>query len=167
MSEFELGKPVPNFTLPAASGEDYNFEKYREQKGGWHLLIFFRGSWCPVCTEDLKELEKSKGYFEGKNIHITTVSTDKLNALKDLVEEQNFTFPVLADVDLEVLKAYNVFYHGESAPYEDHGVHGEPAYFLVDEHGNLLYQQRQTSPFGRPTATELRKVTKYISENLK
>jgi peroxiredoxin len=167
MSTFELGQPVPDFNLSASSGEVYRFDDYRKQKGGWHLIIFFRGSWCPACMGDLEELEKSKGYFEGKNIHITAISTDKLDALKKMVEEHNFTFPVLSDENLETLKTYKVHYHDENAPYEDHGVHGEPAYFLVDERGNLLYQQRQTSPFGRPSATELRKITQYISKNLK
>jgi peroxiredoxin len=167
MSDFELGNPVPDFTLPAVSGVEYKFEDYHKQTGGWQLIIFFRGSWCPVCISDLKELENSKGYFEGKNIHITTISTDNLDALKEMVKEHNFTFPVLADENHQVLKAYQVHYHGENAPYEDHGAHGEPAYFLVDEQKNLLYQQRQTSPFGRPSATELRKITQYISKNLK
>lgn len=167
MSDFALGKPVPDFTLPAVSEVDYRFNTYRKQKEGLHLLIFFRGSWCPACISDLTELEKSQGYFEDKNIHLTTISTDNLNALKDMVQEHHFTFPVLADENHEALKAYDVHYHGENAPYEDHGTHGEPAYFLVDENGNLLYQQRQTSPFGRPTAADLRKIVLYIRKNLK
>lgn len=79
----------------------------------------------------------------------------------------NFLFPVLSDEKLEALQKFDVFYHSKDAPYEDHGTHGEPAYFLVDEEGKLLYQQRQTSPFGRPSATELRKIVQYIQKNLK
>ncbi|MEQ6377506.1 peroxiredoxin family protein [Bacillaceae bacterium S4-13-56] len=167
MAEFELGKSVSDFTLPAVSGENYHFSSYRKEKGGWHLIIFFRGSWCPACKAELEELEKSKEYFDRKNIHITTISTDKLDALKEMVNEHKFTFPVLSDENHEALKAYKVHYHSENDPYDDHGAHGEPAYFLVNEDGNLLYQQRQTSPFGRPTAVELRKITQYISKNLK
>lgn len=81
-----------------------------------------------------------------------------------MVDEQKLTFPVLADEELTALKAYDVFYHGDDAPYEDHGAHGKPAYFLVDENGQLLYQQKQTSPFGRPTATELRKIVQFIKK---
>ena len=32
-----------------------------------------------------------------------------------------------ANEELKTLKAYDVFYHGEDAPYEDHGTHGESA----------------------------------------
>lgn len=69
-------------------------------------------------------------------------------------------------MELKVLKAYDVHYHREDDPYEDH-LHGEPAYFLIDEKGELLYQQRQTSPFGRPTVTELRKIVQYIGKTYK
>lgn len=91
----------------------------------------------------------------------------QIGNLKEMVSEHNFTFSVLADEELKALKAFDVFYHGDDAPYEDHGAHGEPAYFLVDENGKLLYQQRQTSPFGRPNSTELRKIVQYIGKNLK
>lgn len=167
MAKFTLGDIVPNFTLPAASGNDYSLESYRNDHKGWHLIIFFRGSWCPVCISDLKELEESKSYFEGKNVHLTTISTDKLENLKNMVDEHKLTFPVLSDEELKALEAYDVFYHSDENPYEDHGVHGEPAYFLVDENGRLLYQQKQTSPFGRPATTELRKIVQYIGKNLK
>lgn len=38
------------------------------------------------------------------------------------------------DEELNALKAFDVFYQGDDAPYEDHGFHGEPAYFLGGEH---------------------------------
>ncbi|GGM36052.1 peroxiredoxin [Paraliobacillus quinghaiensis] len=167
MSEFELGKTVPDFTLPTTNEETYQLKDQLKQQEGWHLIIFFRGSWCPACMSELDELEENKGYFDKKNINLVTISTDKLDALKDMALEHKFTFPVLADEEHEALKTYKVHYHKEDAPYEDHGAHGEPAYFLVNEKGELLYQQRQTSPFGRPSATELRKIITYITKNLK
>ncbi|WP_163529001.1 peroxiredoxin family protein [Halobacillus ihumii] len=168
MSVFKLGEKVPNFTLTAVSGEDYTFEDYRQaNEGNWHLLIYFRGSWCPACMEELKEFEESKSHFEDKKVKLTTISTDNLESLKKMVDKHEFTFPVLSDSDLTVLAQYDVYYHGTEDPYEDHGTHGEPAYFLTDENGNLLYQQRQTSPFGRPHPKEIGKIIKYISENFK
>ncbi|MGP4077780.1 peroxiredoxin family protein [Halobacillus sp. K22] len=168
MTTFKLNQPAPDFTLPAVSGEDYNFsEVLKEKNDQWHLIIYFRGSWCPACMSELQELEESKGYFEKQNIHLTTITHDNKEDLEKMVEEHGFTFPVLIDENLAFLKAYGVHYHDEEAPYEDHGTHGDPAYFLTDEAGNVLYQQRQTSPFGRPHPKELRKIIQYIKKNLK
>lgn len=167
MSKFSLGDKIPDFTLPATNDTEFSFELYRRKNKNWFLIIFFRGSWCPVCVQDLKELEENKGFFEKKNVQLITISTDTISNLKNMVNENQFSFPVLSDEKLEALQKFDVFYHSKDAPYEDHGTHGEPAYFLVDEEGKLLYQQRQTSPFGRPSATELRKIVQYIQKNLK
>lgn len=168
MTTFKLNQSIPEFSLPTVSGEEFSFsEALKQHEGQWHLIIYFRGSWCPACMSELQELEESKGYFEKQQIHLTTVTHDKKEDLEKMVKEHGFTFPVLIDENFEFLTAYGVHYHEEDAPYEDHGTHSEPAYFLTDEQGKLLYQQRQTSPFGRPHPKELRKIIQYIKKNLK
>jgi peroxiredoxin len=112
-------------------------------------------------------LEESKIFFESKDVYITAISTDNKDSLKKMVDDKRLSFPVLCDESLRALKAYGVFYHSDNDPYEDHGEHGEPAYFLVDETGRLLYQQKQTGPFGRPSVIDLRKTVQYIKKNLK
>ncbi|MGK7377472.1 peroxiredoxin family protein [Planococcus sp. 1R117A] len=128
--------------------------------------MFFRGSWCSACIKALKDLESNKTYFDGENIHLIAISTDMLADLKQMSDELGLSFPVLADESLKFLKQYGVYLHGEEAPYEDTGIHGEPAYFLMDENGELLYQQRQTSPYGRPTADELQQIIRFIKKKL-
>ncbi|WP_280771854.1 peroxiredoxin family protein [Salipaludibacillus daqingensis] len=167
MSNLTLGQKVPEFSLQTTSNETYSLEKDLEERKGWHFIVFFRGAWCPVCIQDLKDIEESHSYFQGKNVSFTAISTDDLSNLRKLSDEHDFSFPILSDENLDVLRSYGVFYHDDTAPYEDHGSHGEAAYFLIDQSGNLLYQQKQTSPFGRPNATELRKIVQYIDKNLK
>lgn len=167
MTKFQLGDKIPSFTLPTVTGETFSFSEHQDQHQSWHLIVFFRGPWCPVCKSELNDLQESKGFFEGENVHLITISSEKLDNLKSFSEEENLSFTMLSDESLEAINSFDVYYHGEDAPYEDHGAHGEPAYFLVDEKGKLLYQQRQTGPFGRPSTTELRKIVKYIKKNLK
>ncbi|MEK4649583.1 MULTISPECIES: peroxiredoxin family protein [Exiguobacterium] len=166
-SSLELLNKTPEITLSRVTGGDFSLKDSMSQSTDWHLIIFFRGSWCSVCVQDLKELESQHGYFQKKGIRLVTISTDRIEDLKKMVEDNALSFPVLHDDSLQSLSDYGVKYHGPDAPYNDHGEHGEPAYFLIDENGRLLYQQIQTSPFGRPTATELRKIVQYIKKNLK
>ncbi|RWZ60545.1 AhpC/TSA family protein [Halobacillus fulvus] len=168
MPVFKLNDQAPDFTLPSISGGTHNFkEALQTNSDHWQLVIYFRGSWCPACREELEDLEGSKSYFDKHQIQVTTVTHDDKEELEKMVDELGLSFPVLLDEDWEFLKSYDVHLHGEDAPYEDHGTHGDPAYFLMDENGKVLYQQRQTSPFGRPHANELRKIIKYIRNNLK
>ena len=167
MNRLQLGDSAPSFTLPRAEGGDYSLQQDLSERKGWRFVIFFRGSWCPVCNEELQDIQENLSYFEGKDIHFTFVSTDNQQDLNEMKEKHGLTFPVLADATEDILKQYGVYYHGEDALYEDHGVHGEPAYYLLDEEGKLMYQQQQTSPFGRPHSKELRKIAAYIRKNLK
>lgn len=47
----------------------------------------------------------------------------------EMKQKHGLSFPVLADASKDLLDEYGVFYHGEDAPYKDHGNHGEEAYF--------------------------------------
>ncbi len=167
MSKFSIGDFAPSFTLPAVSGNEYSFEAIRTEHEGMHLLVFFRGAWCSVCQQELKDLQESKSYFDEKNIRITAIATDSLENLKNMANEFHLEFDVLSDSEHKALETYDVYYHSENSPYEDHGAHGEPAQFLIDEHGKILYQQKQTNPFGRASVSELRKIIKYITTNRK
>lgn len=167
MNSLKLGSQAPLFELSATNGETYSLEKDLTDRSGWRFILFFRGAWCSVCKQDLSEVEESKSYFDDKNVHFTAISTDNLKDSASLKEELNLSFPVLAEASLDLLNQYGVFYHDKDAPYEDHGTHGEAAYFLLDEKGTILYQQKQTSPFGRPNTKELRKIVQYIKKNLK
>jgi hypothetical protein len=42
----ELGKPAPNFTLPATTGEDISLRRFRGQK--LVLIEFFGAAWAPT-----------------------------------------------------------------------------------------------------------------------
>ncbi len=167
MNSLNLGSQAPLFELLATNGETYSLEQDLKDRSGWRFILFFRGAWCSVCKQDLSEVEESKSYFDDKNVHFTAISTDNLTDSASLTEELNLSFPVLAEASLDLLNQYGVFYHDEDAPYEDHGTHGEAAYFLLDEKGTILYQQKQTSPFGRPNTKELRKIVQYIKKNMK
>ncbi|MCA1055998.1 peroxiredoxin family protein [Rossellomorea aquimaris] len=167
MPNFQLKDTVPDFTLPSVAGEKFSLEEHLKEHDSWHLIVFFRGSWCPVCQEELRELQANQEKFEEQDVHTLAISSDDLENLQEYANEENIKYPILSDKDLDAIKAYGVFYHGEDAPYDDHGEHGEPAYFLVNPKGELMYQQRQTSPFGRPHADELLKIVKYIKKNVK
>lgn len=104
MTQLKLNENIPNFILPSTTGETFSYETHQKEHQSWHLIIFFRGAWCPVCVQDLKDLEENKNYFESKNVHLITISTDELDNLKKMADEYNLSYPVLSDKNLEALK---------------------------------------------------------------
>ncbi|WMT30744.1 redoxin domain-containing protein [Bacillus aerius] len=113
----------PIFHCQQCRADHIDFYKHLEKHQSWHLIVFFRGSWCPVCVEELKALEQQQSYFQEKDIHLMTISTDNPDDLKEFADKEGLSFPIMSDQDLTSLKAYEVFYHGEDSLYEVHGVH--------------------------------------------
>ncbi|TMW72734.1 peroxiredoxin family protein [Alteribacter natronophilus] len=168
MAELKLGRHTPNVSLQEVSAEKYDLESDMKQRPGWRFLVFIRGAWCPVCVEELKKIQAQHAEFNDHDVHFTCISTDGEEDLLRMKKEHDFPFPVLADQKRQALKDYGVHYHESGdAPYEDHGDHGEAACFLLDEEGRLLYQHKQTSPFGRPDPEALMKIVQYIRKNKK
>ncbi|TCP26600.1 peroxiredoxin [Scopulibacillus darangshiensis] len=167
MNELKLGEKAPDFNLLSTDGGLFSFSDHQKGHKAWHLIIFFRGEWCPACNDYLEEIEKSTEKFANQHTHIVAISSDEIDRLKELVSAKSLSFPVLSDKDRAAVRGYGVYIHKEDGPYEDHGDHNEPAVFLVDDKGNLLFQQKQTGPFGRPSPHDLGKTIKYISKNLR
>ncbi|PYZ97536.1 peroxiredoxin [Alteribacter lacisalsi] len=168
MADIRLGDRAPDVKLNEVSADQYNLKDDMKHRPGWRFLVFIRGSWCPVCVEELRQIQENLAYFSEEDIHFTCISTDRADNLRKMKQEYNFPFPVLADEKNQALKDYGVLYHeGESSPYDDHGEHGEAACFLLDEEGRLLYQHKQTGPFGRPGVKDLKKIVNFIRKNKK
>jgi peroxiredoxin len=51
---------APDFTAVTSEGESFQFYDHLNKNDCFHLLIFFRGECCPVCNEQLKDLEEHK-----------------------------------------------------------------------------------------------------------
>ncbi len=167
MTKLSLNSEAPGFDAVATDGSLFSLQKHIAAHKAWHLLVFFRGSWCPVCNETLNELNDSVDRFNDQDTHIVAVSGDHIDALRKMKEDHHLTFPVLSDKDNIAARSYGVMLHHEDSPYEDHGEHNEPAVFLIDPNGRVMYFQIQTSPFGRPSAHDLGRTIKYIKKNLK
>ncbi|WP_347548930.1 peroxiredoxin family protein [Pseudalkalibacillus hwajinpoensis] len=165
MAKLSLGHNVPSFSLIDTEGELFQLEQHMKNDKRWHMLIFFRGEWCPVCNEQLEELQQHLSAFQKLDVHPIALAKDDLESLRKMKEKHGLKFPVLSDNENVAIDSYGVMMHRDDDPYEDHGEHGEPAIFLVDENGKLMAQYLQSSPFGRPSADGLVTTIKYIRKN--
>ena len=59
----EQGKPAPEFALPDADGRTYTLSELRA--GGPVVVVFYQGSWCGTCREQLKRFQDKGDQFVG------------------------------------------------------------------------------------------------------
>ncbi len=126
-----VGDPAPLFTLPGTGGRDYALEDYRGQAV---VLVFYPGDHTPVCTQQLTTYTRDIGQFEGVGAQVLAISPQDVASHEGFsADNGGFAFPLLADVDQEVARAYDVL--GPVGFYRR-------CTFVVDAGGVIRYAHR-------------------------
>ncbi len=94
---FDLGETVPDFELPATSGERVRLSDY----AGRPVLVFFTTTWCPYCTAEAPYLEQEIWRrYQHAGLQVISIQVkEPLAVARSFGEHQGWTFPVLADED--------------------------------------------------------------------
>ena len=131
---------APDWSLADQTGETRLFAEF---KGKPTLLLFYLGSGCPHCIEQLNTFGPMAKEFADAGINLVAVGTERAEDLHKTFalakEEDGFTFPVLADETLATFKAYRAFDDFETMP-----LHGT---FLIDADGLVRWQDISFQPF--------------------
>lgn len=116
-------KPI-DFTLNDLNGKAVTLSELKGKK----VLINFFATWCPSCRVELKHINKLIAAYPQEKYIILCVSVDdSLPKLKSFMEKNQYNMNVLFDADQNIAAAY--------------GVTGIPSLFLVNEEGDLVWNQ--------------------------
>jgi len=111
-------------------------------KGRNVVVLFYLGGKCALCMQQLRTFGKEAEALKALNTDLVAVSTDDLDASRQLKENTDgipFPMPLLADPGLDLFKRYHAF-----DDFEDRPLHG---IFLIDAAGALRYQRISSEPF--------------------
>jgi peroxiredoxin len=135
---------APEWRLPASAGGERSLTDYR---GKPVLIICYLGLGCAHCLEQLKTFAPLKEQFRDAGIEVVAVSTDTMSSMKESLAAggiaKTIPFPILADPELRLFKAYRAF-----DDFEDRPLHGT---FLIDAEGQVRWQDVGHEPFNEPT----------------
>ncbi|CAD5915178.1 Peroxiredoxin Bcp [Planktothrix tepida] len=99
-----LNQPAPNFTLPTNSGEGkISLSDYH---GQWVVLYFYPKDFTSGCTLEARRFQQDLPKYFAKNTQILGVSADDIQSHAEFCDSEGLKFPLLADVDGTVSKAY-------------------------------------------------------------
>ena len=135
-----VGDRAPEFTLPGTDDRDYSLSDHR---GRPVVLVFYPGDNSPVCTMQLNTYSADIERFEHLGAQVLAISPQDVDSHEQFAAVHQFRFPLLADVDKRVARAYGVL--GPVGFYRR-------SVFVVDARGVIRYAHR--SPAGltfRPT----------------
>jgi peroxiredoxin Q/BCP len=107
------GDSAPDFSIQAAlGGKDLSFSLAEALKKGPVVLYFYPKSFTPGCTEEAHEFAEAMEQFAAMGASVIGVSADKIETQREFsAKECRDKFPVGADPDFKVIKAYDAAFN--------------------------------------------------------
>lgn len=99
-----LNQPAPDFTLPTNLGDGtISLSDYR---GQWVVVYFYPKDFTPGCTLEARRFQQDLPKYIARNTQIIGISADDVASHEEFCDSEGLKFPLLADVDGTVSKAY-------------------------------------------------------------
>ncbi len=99
------GDPAPPFCLDGVPVGRYCLE---QDPGEPVVLVFYPADSTPICTQQLRSYSEDIGRFEELGARVLCLSPQNIESHERFAAEQDLKVPLLADVDSDVARRYDI-----------------------------------------------------------
>lgn len=100
-----VGTDAPAFTAKDTNGNTVSLSDFA---GKTVVLYFYPKDDTPGCTKQACSFRDAQSEYQGKNVVILGVSADDEVSHQAFTSKYNLNFPLLADTDKSLIKAFDV-----------------------------------------------------------
>lgn len=129
----ELGSQAPDFTLLNQEGESVSLSQFKGKKV---ILYFYSKDNTPGCTKQACNYAQNYDDIEANNTVVIGISKDSVASHEKFANKYNLPFTILANPELDVLEAYDVWKLKKMYGREFMGV--VRTTYLIDETGKII-----------------------------
>ncbi len=135
-THLKAGDPAPDFSAPATDGSTLQLADFRGRK---LVMYFYPMDDTPGCTKQACSLRDSSAEIAARGAAILGVSAQGTESHQRFTEKFSLNFPLLADTDLTVAKAYGVAGSGLGGLLRSVVKVSERVTFIIDENGRISH----------------------------
>ncbi|MBD2506049.1 peroxiredoxin [Nostoc muscorum FACHB-395] len=121
-----VGTDAPAFTAKDTNGNTISLSNLR---GKTVVLYFYPKDDTPGCTKQACSFRDAQAQYQGKDIVILGVSADDEVSHQAFTQKYNLNFPLLADSDKSLIKAFDV----------DGGGYAKRVTYVIDPNGKITH----------------------------
>ena len=154
-----VGSSLPVFELESMDGQVVSSERFMTAP---HLLLFYRGNWCPFCTAQIEELAAAYQQLEEMGITVVLISPQPIEKNQRLATRFKVPMTFLRDKDGTAAKQLGI-QHKWGTPmgmqllgYASDSV--LPTLLLTDAQGLIIFSDQTDNYRVRPDRNEIRGV---------
>ena len=130
MKTLKVGDKVPDFSVTDDRG---NIQKLSNYKGQKLVIFFYPKANTPGCTLEACDLRDHYKELQDAGYSLLGVSADSEKSQRNFSNKFDFPFPLLADVNKEVINAFGVWGPKKFMGKEYEGIHRIT--FIIDGKG--------------------------------
>ena len=139
------GTIAPEFSLPDQDGNIHSLSDYKGQKV---ILYFYPKDMTSGCTKQACGFAERYPLFKEKGAVILGVSRDSVETHKKFEQKYGLPFTLLADPEMNVLKAYDILRKKKTAKGER--MSANRTTYLIDENGVIVKAMEKVKASDNP-----------------
>ena len=132
MTPIQVGDKVPPFSVSDDRGNTQSLSDYAGKK---LVVFFYPKANTPGCTAEACDFRDHYKELQDAGYSLIGVSADTEKSQRNFSEKFEFPFPLLADVDKEVINAFGVWGPKQFMGKEYDGIHRKT--FIINENGTV------------------------------
>ncbi|OKH36645.1 peroxiredoxin [[Phormidium ambiguum] IAM M-71] len=121
-----VGTNAPAFTAKDTNGNTVSLSDFA---GKTVVLYFYPKDDTPGCTKQACSFRDAQADYQGKNVVVLGVSKDDETSHQAFTQKYSLNFPLLADTDGSIIKAYDV----------DGGGYAKRVTYVIDGSGKIIH----------------------------
>jgi peroxiredoxin Q/BCP len=130
----KVGEKAPDFTTADDSGEKLKLSKFKGKKV---VLYFYPKDDTSGCTKEACAFRDGISEIRKRGAVVLGVSADSVESHQKFKKKYDLNFPLLADPDKEIVKAYGTW--KEKSMYGRKYMGIERTTFIIDEQGKITH----------------------------
>ena len=145
LASLKPGDAAPDFTAQAAvGGKDFTFSLADALKRGPVVLYFYPKSFTRGCTIEAHEFAEAAENFAAAGATLIGMSKDTIDTQRKFsTEECRDKFPVAADPELSVIRAYDAV---RIAPTASGDTVSDRISYVISPDGKVIYSYTNSAP---------------------
>jgi peroxiredoxin len=147
----QVGSVLPEFRLESLEGHIVSSESFKAKP---HLLVFYRGNWCPFCTAQIEELAAAYKRLEEKGISVILISPQSIKKNQALAARFDVPMVFLRDRHNAAAKQLGILHEwGTPMGMQVLGYESDtvlPTVVLTDKQGQIVFSDQTDNYRVRP-----------------
>jgi peroxiredoxin len=127
--------------------------------GGFGVILFYRGSWCPYCNAQLRAFQRAADSLAEIGARVVALSVDDEATTRELVARHGLTFPVGHSADARAIaRATGAFVNDDPLFVQSTG-------FVLDPAGRVVVSVYSSGAIGRLVPEDVIGLIRYLREH--